>query len=87
MKIHVEICVGTRCTLMGALNLGTMLEDVLEEMEEEISVDYVKCLDNCQESEHYPMVKVNGEEVYSASAEKVFQKIREIVSKDKRSGR
>lgn len=87
MKIHVAICVGTRCTLMGALNLGTMLEDVIDEMEEEIIIDYVKCLDNCLDSDHYPMVKVNDEAVYSASAEKVFQKIQELISKEKGGGR
>ncbi len=43
VKIDVEICVGTRCTMMGALNLGVMLEDVASEMNEEICIEYVKC--------------------------------------------
>lgn len=84
MKINVDICAGTHCTMMGALNLGVMLEDIKDEMESDIDIDvkYVECLDNCHE-EGAPMVKVNGEPVHSASGEKVFKKIMDIVKRNR----
>ncbi|AZR72888.1 hypothetical protein BBF96_05480 [Anoxybacter fermentans] len=82
MKIHVEICAGTYCAMMGALNLGMMLEDVAKEMEDEISIEYVKCFDHCNE-EDPPMVKVNGKPIYSASAEKVFEVIMDLIKKER----
>lgn len=85
-QIHIDICCGARCSMMGALHLLEKVEDLKNEIEEldsivpqgSITVSPVPCTQECKSKENLaPIVIINGEKIYNASAPKVMEKIME----------
>jgi NADH:ubiquinone oxidoreductase subunit E len=79
-KITVEICVGTKCYVMGASELQTLEDALPEELRAKVEIKGARCLGFCKER-HYgrsPFVIINGEVMSEATLPKVIRRIEEI---------
>lgn len=56
-KIKVEICIGTSCHLLGAMDISLVLDDLAVELSEKLEITKRTCLDNCG---HGPGLCING---------------------------
>lgn len=83
-KILVEVCAGTHCTMMGAMNIIDSihsLQDIREELGSccEVEVKPVPCLNNCKQTgTRGPVVIVNGELMEQAESEAVMARVLSI---------
>ncbi len=78
--VTVQICVGTHCTMMGAMDMYELLQNMQQSMEEkglEITIDLVRCFGDCKANEA-PVVVVNDKKIVSATSEKVMEYIMEV---------
>lgn len=81
-NIDVKVCVGSRCTMMGAMNILDHVETIKNEYSEfDIQVETVKCLKECKESEKNiaPVVMINDEKIYNATSAKVMERMMEVM--------
>ncbi len=77
--VKVEICVGSHCSLVGALNILDTLEELQEEYPEQIQIERVECMDRCEDIKKAPIVKVDDELITSAQNQMVISKIMERI--------
>ncbi|MFP4020240.1 MAG: (2Fe-2S) ferredoxin domain-containing protein [Halanaerobium sp.] len=75
----MEICVGSHCSLVGALNILDTLEELQEEYPEQIQIERVECMDRCEDIKKAPIVKVDDELITSAQNQMVISKIMERI--------
>ncbi len=79
--IKVEICAGSKCMMAGASTMFDMLEELVEDLkeqgyEEEISLEFSKCMQFCKgDASLTPVVKINDEVVTKAKTQAVMEKI------------
>lgn|GEM_PF-167044 len=76
-KVHVQICVGTACHIMGAADLITIEDLVAEPLREYIDVKGVSCLELCRDETKGkpPFVIIDGETMCEATLDKVLHRI------------
>lgn len=80
-KIVVEVCVGTHCTMMGAMNIIDAihsLEEIQHEMGGtfcEVEVRAIPCLELCRQGIQGPVVRVDGQVIHEAESESVMAAI------------
>lgn len=77
--VKVQICVGSHCSLVGALNILETLENLKEDYPEQIKIERVKCMDRCGDIKNAPVVKVDDELLTSAQNQVVISKVMERV--------
>lgn len=83
-KIMVEICTGTHCTLMGAMDIMDAVASLSEIQHEadpscEIEIRPIPCPDTCQNGQIAPMVRVNGQALYKTDSESVMSLILSLI--------
>ena len=84
-KILVEVCAGTHCTLMGAMDIIDSVEGLLEFHQDinpdfEIEVRPIACSKVCEKGQHAPVVLINGEMFLQTNSESVMEKILELTA-------
>jgi NADH:ubiquinone oxidoreductase subunit E len=74
--IKVQICFGTHCTMMGAMDIMESVNELQPELPEgtEVEVEAVKCFE-CRVAANAPIVTVNGERIMTATADEVLARI------------
>ena len=82
-KIIVEICTGTHCTLMGAMDIMDAVASLSEIQHEadpsyQIEIRPVSCPDTCQCGRFSPMVRINDQILFKTDSETVMALILEI---------
>lgn len=77
--VKVEICVGSHCSLVGALNILDTLEELQAEYPEQIEIKRVECLDMCEDIKNAPVVKVDDDLITSAQTQMVISKVMERI--------
>ena len=77
--VKVKICVGSHCSLVGALNILDTLEELKEEYPEQIQIKRVECMDRCGDIKNAPVVKVDDELITSAQTQMVISKVMERI--------
>lgn len=85
-KILVEVCAGTHCTLMGAMDIIDSVEGLLEFHQDinpdfEIEVKPITCSKACENGLHSPVVLINGEIFLQTNSESIMEKILELTAK------
>jgi NADH:ubiquinone oxidoreductase subunit E len=76
--VKVAICVGTHCTMMGAMDIYESITEMKEEYQQQhIEVELVKCFGVCK-SNDAPVVLVGDRRITSATSEKVMETIMEV---------
>lgn len=82
--MKVKVCMGSNCTLLGAMNILDQVEDLKDLISEnedyrddELDIDVVKCLGYCKgESRNIsPVVVVDDEVICNATSQIVMEKI------------
>jgi len=71
-KIIVGLCVGTSCHLMGGMDLGTVIEELKEQMGADLLIQKHTCLNQCRKG---PNVMLNGQIFTGMTPEKLKSKI------------
>lgn len=89
--MKIQICMGSKCILMGAMNIHDQIEDLIErinedpnyELTEEITIEPVKCLNYCEENQSNvaPIVLVNDEVFLEATGQQIVEKILAVTNK------
>ena len=77
--VNVKICVGSHCSLVGALNILDTLEELKEEYPEQIQIERFECMDKCENIKNAPVVKVDDELITSAKTQVVISKVMERI--------
>jgi NADH:ubiquinone oxidoreductase subunit E len=77
--VKVEICVGSHCSLVGALNILDTLEELQSEYPEQIKIERVECMDRCEDIKNAPVVKVDDDLITSAQTQMVISKVMERI--------
>lgn len=81
--IKVDICLGSRCTMFGAVDILDHIEELKEEYENvNIVINTQKCQENCKNKDKKlsPVVTVNDEVIYKATSQMVMSKIMKLIS-------
>lgn len=89
--MKVKICMGSNCTLLGAMNLLDQIESLREIIdeneneykEEELEIESIKCLGYCKEvdSDIAPVVIVEEDVIFNATGQIVMEKIMDKMRK------
>ncbi|MGI6169024.1 MAG: NAD(P)H-dependent oxidoreductase subunit E [Christensenellales bacterium] len=78
-KIAVEVCAGSHCTMMGAMDIVAALESLadLQELRDgcEMEIKVVPCLGTCDHGKQAPVVIVNGSALLKADMETVMSMV------------
>lgn len=77
--VNIDICLGSHCSLVGALDVLESLESLQEEYPGQININKVKCMDECDDMSKAPVVKVDDEVIYSAQNQVVLSKVMERI--------
>lgn len=90
--MKVKICVGSHCMLLGSVGIMDQIEYLDEFIikaselyrEEEISIEAVKCLGFCKETNENlaPIIMIDDEIIYNATGQEVMGKILNKLKKD-----
>ncbi len=81
-KVKVEICCGTACYLLGAVQLMRLEERLPEKLKDKVEFEAKGCLGLCNDDKlgGAPYVRFNGTEpMAGATPDKVVARIREIL--------
>lgn len=83
--MKVKVCMGSNCTLLGAMNLLDQIESLrelieensLEYKDEELEIESIKCLGYCKETDANiaPVVIVDEDVIFNATGQIVMEKI------------
>ena len=83
--VKVEICCGTACYLLGAINLMELEANLPEDLKGRVAFEAKSCLGQCENDRlgGAPFVRFNGEEVMAhATPESVIARIRELLGQE-----
>ncbi|MBQ7397091.1 MAG: NAD(P)H-dependent oxidoreductase subunit E [Lentisphaeria bacterium] len=80
-KLQLEICCGTTCYMLGANRLLNIENEMPSELRGKCEVKALPCMGLCNDKElaGAPYVKLNGIVIENATAEKIYDKIRELL--------
>lgn len=78
--MKLTICMGSKCVMVGAMNILDQVEELKESMGyEDLTIETVVCMKYCKnEGEDCPVVMFDGEVMTNASTEKVMEKITQM---------
>jgi NADH:ubiquinone oxidoreductase subunit E len=75
-KISVEVCAGSHCTMMGAMDIVAALESLIDLQELggncDVEIHVVPCSGACDHGKQAPIVSVNGHTILKADMETVM---------------
>lgn len=77
--VKVEICAGSHCSLVGALNILETLEELQTEYPDQIQIEKVECMDMCDDIKNAPVVRVDDDLITSAQTQMVISKVMERI--------
>lgn len=78
-KIKIELCTGTSCHLMGALDISVLMERLKREYGDKIEISLCTCLGNCGKG---PNLKMNEEVIVNIKPDKLEKIIRQKLQLD-----
>ncbi len=74
--VKVQICFGTHCTMMGAMDIYESINQLRDELiERPIEIQVVKCFGDCKSNQDAPVVLVNEKKITKATREEVMAEI------------
>ena len=80
-KMQLEICCGTTCYMLGANRLLNIENEMPSELRGKAEVKALACMGLCNDKElaGAPYVKLNGQVIENATAEKIYEKMRALL--------
>lgn len=80
-KFQLEICCGTTCYMLGANRLLNIENEMPAELRSLTDVRALPCLGLCSNKElaGAPYVRLNGQIIEQATAEKIYEKMRSLI--------
>lgn len=84
-KITVEVCSGTQCVMMGAMDIVASIQS-LSSLKQQIRLDRkieivtTKCFGLCKQGKCGPFVRIDGHLLENADSESVMSNIISIVN-------
>lgn len=77
--VNVEICMGSHCSLLGALNILENIEELKKDYPNQIKIKKVECMDKCDDIKNAPLVRVDDCLISSAQTQQVSSKVMERI--------
>jgi len=76
--IHLQICQGTTCYVMGAAHLASLATDLPDDLRDHVRVTGSRCLGFCRDGAFggAPYVAIDGEALPRATRESVVSALR-----------
>jgi NADH:ubiquinone oxidoreductase subunit E len=76
-KIHITVCLGTTCHLMGTAHLQTLSADLPKALSAYVEVEYKRCLGLCDDTDpgKSPYVIIDNEIINEATMHRIIEKI------------
>lgn len=90
-NINIEICVGTKCVMNGAMDIMQSIESLKEISSElpeqydaniEINISTVKCLEEAKHVCNSPRVSINGKIFENTNSQTIMAEIIDIMKRD-----
>ncbi len=83
-KIHISICTGTTCFVMGGSELMLLKEKLPADIKEFVEIEGKTCLGNCKKNNSLkaPFVEINGELMCKATIPSIINRIRELTKEN-----
>ena len=80
-KLQLEICCGTTCYMLGANRLLNIENEMPADLRSQTDVRALPCLGLCSDKElaGAPYVRLNGQIIAQATAEKIYEKMRALL--------
>jgi NADH:ubiquinone oxidoreductase subunit E len=73
--VKVQICAGTHCTMMGAMDIYEVVSNINDEYpDRQVEVELVQCCGDCK-ANLAPIVLVDGVRLTAATSETVMARI------------
>ncbi len=81
-KLKLEICCGTTCFMLGADKLLNIENEMPSELRSKAEIRAMPCLGLCNDTKlaGAPYAKLEGEIIEKATPEKIYDRMREILS-------
>lgn len=78
--MKLTICMGSKCVMVGAMNILDQVEELKESMGyEDLTIETVVCMKYCKkEEEQCPVVMFDDEVMTNATTERVMEKISQM---------
>lgn len=78
--MKLTICMGSRCVMVGAMNILDQVEELKESMGyDDLTIETVVCMRYCKsEEEDCPVVMFDDEVMTKATTERVMEKINQM---------
>ena len=89
-KIHITVCAGTMCHVMGGGHLYDLLDELPPEWRDRVEVEGQRCLGYCEQKNQAggaPYVLINGEVLANASLSAVMERLRKLIEGDAEDGK
>ena len=79
--MQLEICCGTTCYMLGSNRLLNIENEMPSDLRGKADVRALPCMGVCNEKElsGAPYVKLNGQIIENATAEKIYEKMRALL--------
>ncbi|MDF2567600.1 MAG: hypothetical protein K0R90_1056 [Oscillospiraceae bacterium] len=79
-KLKIEVCSGSECTMMGAMDIIESIEGLKSlkqqlRLKSQIEVIPCKCFGDCKNGQFSPIVKINDEVITNATSDIVMSRI------------
>jgi NADH:ubiquinone oxidoreductase subunit E len=77
--VHVEICLGTTCYVMGASELQSLASQLPDALRDRVTVTGTTCLELCRDRKYgkAPYARVDGEAIPGATVAGIVARIHE----------
>ncbi|MBO5688603.1 MAG: NAD(P)H-dependent oxidoreductase subunit E [Lentisphaeria bacterium] len=81
-KMQLEICCGTTCYMLGSNRLLNIENEMPADLRGKADVKALPCMGLCDEKKlsGAPYVKLNGQVIENATAEKIYEKMRALLA-------
>lgn len=81
-KMQLEICCGTTCYMLGSNRLLNIENEMPADLRGKAEVKALPCMGLCDEKKlsGAPYVKLNGQVIENATAEKIYEKMRALLA-------
>lgn len=81
-KMQLEICCGTTCYMLGSNRLLNIENEMPADLRGKADVKALPCMGLCDEKKlsGSPYVKLNGQVIENATAEKIYEKMRALLA-------
>lgn len=79
-NLNIDICCGTRCTMMGAIDLLEKAESFKSVFpDDNISIRAIPCTQECKGQKVAPIIIIDNQKITNTTPQKLMEKMMEVL--------